>query len=113
MNQEINPHHHHVEESYTFESRFNHLMQIKDHSDFLILQEKLGVYCSQVKSNWIASPYFIDEWEKSDKDRVIDSIEKANELTTQLKFAVDSWIDYEEEEDRTWPPGFTLKVAKK
>ena len=96
----------------TFTSKFNPLRNLQGNPDFEILKKELGSYCSQVKSNWIANS-FIDEWSETERLDVRSRVERANELTEELRFKVNYFIDHEKEDDRTWDAGFTLNIEKK
>ena len=95
-----------------FYAKYNPLLALQGNPDFEILKEALGIYCSTVKCNWIAS-HTIRDWSRADQEDVKARIEKANQLTSELHFAANSFSDWEAEEDRTWDAGFTLIITNK
>jgi hypothetical protein len=95
-----------------FTSQFNTLLTLQGNPDFEILKKELGIYASSIKGSWIANS-IIDEWTETEQLDVRSRIESANELTEKLRFKIDYYMDYEQEDDRTWPAGFTLKIENK
>ncbi len=91
---------------------WNPLLALQGNPDFEILKKELGSYCSVVKSNWIANS-FIDQWTETEQLDVRSRIERANEQTEELRFTINHFIDYEQEDDRTWPAGINLNIEKK
>ena len=96
----------------TFTTQFSPILSLQGNPDFEILKKELGIYASSLKGNWIANS-FIDEWTETEQLDVRSRIESANELTEKLRFKLDYFMDYEQEDDRTWPAGFTLKIEYK